>query len=50
MGRSVGSTNLWGSIASVGLASDFKFSSTVMPFILRGVSLIGTVQQIVLMN
>lgn len=34
-------THLWGSIASVGLALDFKFSSTVMPFILRGVSLLG---------
>ncbi|SMF34179.1 YhdH/YhfP family quinone oxidoreductase [Pseudobacteriovorax antillogorgiicola] len=34
-------TNLWGSIASVGLAMDFKFSNTVMPFILRGVSLLG---------
>lgn len=34
-------TKLWGSIASVGLAMDFKFSNTVMPFILRGVSLLG---------
>lgn len=34
-------TALWGNIASVGLASDYKFSSTVMPFILRGISLLG---------
>jgi len=34
-------TALWGNIASVGLASDYRFSSTVMPFILRGVSLLG---------
>lgn len=34
-------TNLWGNIAAVGLAADFKFSTTVMPFILRGVSLLG---------
>lgn len=31
----------WGSVASVGLALDHKFSQTVMPFILRGVSLLG---------
>ncbi|MFW7379462.1 MAG: YhdH/YhfP family quinone oxidoreductase [Oligoflexus sp.] len=34
-------TNLWGNIASVGLAADFRFQNTVMPFILRGVSLLG---------
>ena len=34
-------TQLWGNVASVGLAADHKFSSTVMPFILRGVSLLG---------
>ena len=33
--------NLWGSVASVGLALDYKFSATVMPFILRGVSILG---------
>lgn len=31
----------WGNIGSVGLAQDFKLSTTVMPFILRGVSLLG---------
>jgi NADPH2:quinone reductase len=34
-------TNLWGNIACVGLAADHRFSNTVMPFILRGVSLLG---------
>ena len=33
--------NLWGNIASVGLASGFKVNTTVMPFILRGVSILG---------
>jgi NADPH2:quinone reductase len=31
----------WGNIGSVGLAQDFKLATTVMPFILRGVSLLG---------
>lgn len=31
----------WGNIASIGLVSDFKLNTTVMPFILRGVSLLG---------
>ena len=30
-----------GAIASIGLASSFKFNTTVMPFILRGVTLAG---------
>lgn len=34
-------TQLWGNIASVGLAAGSDFSATVMPFILRGVSLLG---------
>jgi NADPH2:quinone reductase len=34
-------TNVWGNIASVGLAGGFKLDTTVMPFILRGVSLLG---------
>lgn len=33
--------DVWGNIASIGLAGGFKFESTVMPFILRGVSLLG---------
>ena len=32
---------LWGNVACVGLASDSAFSTTVMPLILRGVSLLG---------
>ena len=31
----------WGNIASVGLALNHKFDSSVMPFILRGVSVLG---------
>ncbi|GHG06794.1 oxidoreductase [Thalassotalea marina] len=31
----------WGNIASIGLAQGFKLNTTVMPFILRGVSLLG---------
>lgn len=32
---------LWGNVASIGLAAGHEFNSTVMPFILRGVSLLG---------
>jgi NADPH2:quinone reductase len=31
----------WGNIGSVGLAQNFSLNTTVMPFILRGVSLLG---------
>lgn len=31
----------WGSVVSIGLAGDAKLSTTVYPFILRGVSLLG---------
>ncbi|SEL62874.1 NADPH2:quinone reductase [Colwellia chukchiensis] len=34
-------THVWGNIASIGLAGGIKLESTVMPFILRGVSLLG---------
>lgn len=34
-------TAVWGNIASVGLAGGYKLETTVMPFILRGVSLLG---------
>ncbi len=34
-------TRPWGNIASIGLASSFKLNTTVMPFILRGVSILG---------
>jgi NADPH2:quinone reductase len=33
--------DLWGNIASIGLASGSELKTTVMPFILRGVSLLG---------
>ena len=32
---------LWGSCAAVGLASGFKLETTVMPFLLRGINLLG---------
>ena len=35
------SVKVGGAIASIGLASSFKLNTTVMPFILRGVSLLG---------
>jgi acrylyl-CoA reductase (NADPH) len=31
----------WGNIASIGLAQSHELNTTVMPFILRGVSLLG---------
>lgn len=34
-------TDWWGSVASIGLAQSFKLNTTVMPFILRGVNLLG---------
>ena len=34
-------TSWWGSIASIGLAGSHKLETTVMPFILRGVNLLG---------
>jgi len=33
--------DFWGNIASIGLASGAAFTTTVMPFILRGVALLG---------
>ncbi len=33
--------NLWGNVASIGLAAGAELSSTVMPHILRGVSILG---------
>jgi acrylyl-CoA reductase (NADPH) len=34
-------TNLWGNVASIGLADSSKLDTTVFPLILRGVSLLG---------
>jgi NADPH2:quinone reductase len=35
------SVDFWGNIASIGLAAGAELNTTVMPFILRGVSLLG---------
>ncbi len=35
-------TQLWGNVASIGMAQSPELHGTVMPFILRGVSLLGT--------
>lgn len=41
LSRLLAHTALWGNIACVGLAESAELHTTVMPFILRGVSLIG---------
>jgi acrylyl-CoA reductase (NADPH) len=41
LNRIIAHTNLWGNVASIGLADTHKFTPTVFPFILRGVSLLG---------
>ncbi len=33
--------DFWGNIASIGLAGGAKFEATVLPFILRGINLLG---------
>jgi NADPH2:quinone reductase len=35
------SVDFWGNIASIGMASSAELKTTVMPFILRGVALLG---------
>ncbi len=35
-------SKIGGTVASIGLAADYKLNTTVMPFILRGVHLLGT--------
>lgn len=37
----IAETELWGNVASIGLAASHKLETTVMPFILRGVNLLG---------
>jgi len=37
----IASTELWGNVASIGLAASHKLDSSVFPFILRGVNLLG---------
>lgn len=34
-------THFWGNIASIGMAGSFELKATVLPFILRGVNLLG---------
>ncbi len=41
LSKLVAHTQLWGNVASIGLADTHKFNSTVFPFILRGVSILG---------
>lgn len=41
LAKLVGHIDLWGNIACVGLAGGHELNSTVMPMILRGVSLLG---------
>jgi len=41
LSRILAHTNLWGCVASIGLADTHKFDTTVFPFILRGVCLLG---------
>lgn len=41
LSKLVAHTQLWGNIASIGLADTHKYQSTVFPFILRGVSILG---------
>lgn len=41
LSKIIAHTNLWGNIASIGLADTHKFDATVFPFILRGVSILG---------
>lgn len=41
LGELLRTTAPWGSIASIGLAGGHELDATVMPFILRGVSLLG---------
>ena len=41
MAKLLAHINPWGNVASVGLAAHHGLQSTVMPFILRGVSMLG---------
>lgn len=42
LGHVLAHTQLWGNVASIGMAAGHELHMTVMPFILRGVSLLGT--------
>jgi NADPH2:quinone reductase len=41
LAKALAHTNLWGNVASIGLAASADLHTTVMPFILRGVSILG---------
>lgn len=41
LSKLIAHVDLWGNVASVGLAASEKLNATVFPFILRGVSLLG---------
>ncbi|HMN68424.1 MAG TPA: YhdH/YhfP family quinone oxidoreductase [Bdellovibrionales bacterium] len=41
LAQALAHTHLWGNVASIGLAESSELQTTVMPFILRGVSLLG---------
>ncbi len=41
LGKLIAHTHLWGNVASIGLADSPKLATTVFPFILRGVSILG---------
>lgn len=41
LSKIIAHTNLWGNVASIGLAASPKLNAMVFPFILRGVSLLG---------
>lgn len=41
LSRCIPHINLWGNVASIGMAAGPKLNSTVFPFILRGVSVLG---------
>lgn len=41
LSRLLATTQLWGNVCSIGLADSAELKTTVMPFILRGVSLLG---------
>jgi acrylyl-CoA reductase (NADPH) len=42
LAKILGHVQLWGNVASIGLAQSAELHTTLMPFILRGVSLLGT--------
>ncbi len=41
LGQALAHTQLWGNVCSIGLAESPELNTSVMPFILRGVSLLG---------